>query len=200
MMAVRSHSPGRRQRGIALPVMLIMLLVMMATSILLLRSTNSTTLAVSNQAYDAALSRAADLGLHTGFRWLQSTADTDRPQLNGDVGAQGYNATMTPNLSPRNSAFWAGSRTIEDDELTRIEYVIHRMCTAQGQYNDPNNRCVTTSEVSNASGGGLKIGDSAASDAEDYADTPRLHYVITARIAGARGGNVVNQMVVMIGT
>ena len=42
-------------------------------------------------------------------------------------------------------------------------------------------------------------GTSLASDSQVYSGTPQLHYVITARIFGPRGGNVVNQMVVLIG-
>jgi uncharacterized protein YpmB len=54
--------PFRRlQRGIALPIMLIMLAVMMVSSIYLLKSSTSTTLTTSNLAYEAALTKAADL-------------------------------------------------------------------------------------------------------------------------------------------
>ena len=46
---------------------------------------------------------------------------------------------------------------------------------------------------------GVSIGDSLASDSSQLATMPQIHYVVTARIFGARGGNVVNQAVVMIG-
>ena len=45
----------------------------------------------------------------------------------------------------------------------------------------------------------MRLGDSLASDSPVYAGVPQLHYVITARIDGPRGGNVVTQMVVLIG-
>jgi len=188
-----------RERGLALPVMLIMLLVMVVTSVYLLRTTNSSTLAVSNMAYDAALSRAADLGLHTGFSWLKSTAaDDTRVALNDNVANQGYVATMVPNQSPRDSAFWNGSIQIDGADNTRVEYVIHRMCSTIGAPSADNNRCLKTSAVDTAGSGG-KIGESQAVDTPDYGDLPRVHYTITSRIPGVRGGNVVNQMVVMIG-
>jgi len=45
----------------------------------------------------------------------------------------------------------------------------------------------------------VRLGDSLASDSPVYAGVPQLHYVITARVDGARGGNVITQMVVLIG-
>jgi len=48
-------------------------------------------------------------------------------------------------------------------------------------------------------GNRVAIGESLASDAPAYASSPQIHYVITARIDGARGGNVINQMAVLIG-
>ena len=102
MMAQRPHSLVRAaQRGIALPVMLIMMLVMLVTSIYLLKSSNSTTLSASSLAYDATLSRAADFGLHKGFEWISQKAKTDKGALTAHQPAEGYRATMAPGLSAR---------------------------------------------------------------------------------------------------
>jgi len=195
---MKRHVVPSRQTGIALPVMLIMLLVMLVTSIYLLRSTNSTTLAVSNMAYDASLSRAADLGLHTGFQWLKAKALADKAALTDDDDAAGYTAIMNPGATARDATFWQNKVVIPGPDNTRVEYVIHRMCTARRRYDDDND-CVQTAEVSADLGNPVPVGQSLASDAPSFAGSPQLHYVITSRIAGARGGNVVNQMVVMLG-
>jgi len=190
----------RRQRGVALPVMLIMMLVMLVTSIYLLRSSNSTTLAASNLAYDATLSRAVDLGLHTGFQWLRETAIANRSDLDTDHADNGYVASLEDvALSPRDSAFWAGSVELEDADGNKIKYVIHRLCQTSGAFNDSENACVQTAANTVKLGTTVAIGESLASDAPAYASSPQLHYVITARLDGARGGNVINQMVVLIG-
>lgn len=202
-MTHRFPSPsgrGRRpEQGIALPVMLIMLLVMLVSSIYLLRSSNSTTLTASNLAYDAALARAADFGLHTGFRWLSDTAKTGKTQLDGHVAEQGYRATLDTTQSVRSSGFWDGSREVVDAGGNRIRYVIHRMCKFDLPYSHPSNACVQTAANTSQLGNTVRIGDSLASDSPVYAGVPQLHYVITARIDGPRGGNVVTQMVVLIG-
>lgn len=190
----------RRQQGVALPVMLIMMLVMLITSIYLLRSSNSTTLAASNLAYDATLSRAVDLGLHTGFQWLRDTAIAKRSDLNEDHASDGYVASLSDTaLTPRDSAFWTGGVEFEDDDGNKIRYVIHRMCRQGGAFNDKDNHCVQTAANTVKLGTTVAIGESLASDAPAYASSPQLHYVITARLDGARGGNVINQMVVLIG-
>lgn len=188
-----------RQRGIALPVMLIMMLVMLVTSIYLLRSSNSTTLSASNLAYDATLSRAVDLGLHTGFQWLRKSAVADRTILNASDASKGYLATLDSDLTPRDAGFWNGSAEITDDDGNKIRYVIHRLCEKTGGFNEDDNVCIMTAANSVKLGSGQAIGESMASDAAQYASSPQLHYVITARLDGARGGNVINQMVVLIG-
>lgn len=193
------HRFHQRQAGVALPVMLIMLLIMMITGVYLLRSSNSTTLAASNLAYDATLSRAVDLGLHTGFQWLHDTAKADRAKLEADDDENGYNATLDTGLTPRNSAFWNGSVEIVDVDGNRIEYVIHRLCKEGGAFNTKTNSCIQTAANTVKLGTTVAIGESLASDAPSYASSPQLHYVITARLDGVRGGNVINQMVVLIG-
>jgi Tfp pilus assembly protein PilX len=189
------HLSPPRQRGIALPVMLIMLTVLLISSIYLLRSTTSTTLTTSNLAYEAALSKSADLGLHTAFDWLSTV---DKGQLMADRPASGYVASLNPAWSVRAPAFWQGSTAVfEQPGNLRIEYVIHRMCTGVGDYNAANS-CTLTSAKRNVSAP-TQVGDSLSSDAPAYQDKPQLHYVITARVFGTRGGNVVNQTVVMMG-
>jgi len=191
----------QRQRGVALPVMLIMMLVMLITGVYLLRSSNSATLAASNLAYDSTLSRAVDLGLHRGFQWLQVSAKVNRGLLTTNQASQGYRATLAEGVTPRDSAFWAGSTSVDDGTGSgnRIEYVIHRLCDATGLYNANDNTCVQTAANTVRTGNSVAIGESMASDAPIFAASPQLHYVITARLDGVRGGNVINQMVVLIG-
>jgi Tfp pilus assembly protein PilX len=189
------------QRGLALPVMLIMLVVMMVSSIYLLRSTNSTALTTSNLAYEDALSKAADLGIHTAYNWLNS--QTDKSVLNNDVPAAGYVATANPGAGQgvSNPDFWANAVKVPDaNNRNQVEYVIHRMCQFAGPYNSevPKNNCSQTAARQNVQAR-TRVGDSLSSDAPAYQGKPQLHYLITARVSGPRGGNVMNQAVVMMG-
>ncbi|MGJ9416781.1 hypothetical protein ACHAC9_03290 [Massilia sp. CMS3.1] len=193
-----NRSFHRSEQGIALPVMLIILLVMLISSVYLLKSSNTTTLTAANLAYDSAQGRAVDAGLHQGFEWLSDTAKTNRALLNENSSANGYVAILMAGQSVRSEAFWEGGRVVEVNQQ-RIEYVIHRLCSLKLPYDHKDNACVLTSDNPSAMGSSVKVGDSLALDAPRFTTIPKVHYVVTARIAGARGGNVVNQLVVQIG-
>lgn len=196
-MSRRSRST---QRGVALPVILIMLTVMLVTSIYLLRASTSTTLTVTNLAYDAALSKEADLGVHAAFDWLSQPAT--KALLVANNAANGYVATMNPTWTVSTPAFWTGSVTKDPvGGGSRVEYVIHRMCNFAGTYNavlPVVNSCMLSAAKQGVAAS-VALGTSQAQNAPVYNNQPQLHYVITARIFGPRGGNVVVQSVVMMG-
>jgi hypothetical protein len=192
---------AQRQRGIALPVMLIMLTVMLVSSIYMLKASTSTTMTTANLAYDAALSKSADAGLHAGFAYLRSVVN--RADLLVDQPAQGYVATLTPTWTVSSAAFWNGAVTLPANSSAnsagdRVQYVIHRMCTFPGAYNSNNNSCRTTSARPNSKAP-QPFGTSLGLGGPKFLQQPQLHYVVTARINGARGGNVVTQAVVLKG-
>jgi len=188
-----------KQGGVALPVMLIMLLVLLVSSIYLLRSSNSTTLTAANLAYDAQMVRAADFGLHTGFRWLSETAIINKPLLNEHVPANGYRANLNTKLTVRSDEYWDGSREVTDAAGNKVRYVIHRLCRLATDTFNPINTCVQTTANTSNLGNTVGVGNSLVTSAPLYAGVPQIHYVITARIDGPRGGNVVTQMVVLLG-
>ena len=189
---------SRPVRGVALPVMMIMLTVMLISSIYLIRSSLSGTLLTSSLAYDAALAKAADLGLLTGFQWLKDTALANKALFDDDSAGNAYVATFDTTQSIASPEFWVGSLTLEQDG-NRIEYVIHRMCALKGAYDKPSNSCMQTAPNTSNLGSAVPLGFSLAADSTNLAGAPQVHYIVTARIFGVRGGNVVNQAVVLIG-
>lgn len=200
----RSMRPWRRS-GMALPVMLIVLLVMMVTGIYMLRATHSSELTTGNLAYNATMSRAVDFGLHKGFSWLVTTAATNKIALDTTPSTvNGYEAKLDTTRSVRDSAFWTNAVTVADPDGNQVDYVIHRMCAYDGRYDQVvsgtiSNSCMMTSANTAQLGNSVPLGASLSVTTPQYAESPQVHYVITARIHGARGGNVVNQMIVLIG-
>lgn len=186
-------------RGVALPVMLIVLAIMLVSGAYLLKSSNSNTLTTSNLAYQTTLTRANDLALMQGAEWLSDTWKNNKVLLDKDIAASGYVATLNFNDTVRSANFWAGKRTIQDDgKGNTIEYVIHRLCSAQASWNDSANQCMTTTPNSTTAGTSLALGASMASGSAQYATNPQLHFIITARINGPRGGNVISQLAVLM--
>ncbi|TSA14003.1 MAG: hypothetical protein D4R74_09105 [Betaproteobacteria bacterium] len=196
-----------RQRGVALPVALIMLLVMLFSGIYLMRASNNATVLASNLAYERDISRRADYGLTVGYNWLNTTALNlaTKGNLDADQLGSAYNATYTCAASNcyRDATFWANAITVNDPAGNPVQYVIHRMCQYAVAYNAKfgiiDNQCVQTTAISGVSSGGVTAGTSLSSDAEAITTLPQIHYVITARVPGVKGASVINQMVVMIG-
>ncbi|MDR7048505.1 hypothetical protein J2X54_000953 [Duganella sp. 3397] len=185
----------RHQQGIALPIMLIMLTVMMVSGIYLIKSSTSSALTTANLAYDSALAKAADAGLHAGFAYLRTVVN--KADLENNQAAQGYVATLNSTWTVSTPAFWTGSVIMDPNAAgDRVEYVIHRQCDFTGPYNG--NTCIKTSARPNAPTP-VAFGSSLGLGSARYTTQPQLHYVVTARINGPRGGNVVTQAVVLKG-
>ena len=198
-----------RQRGVALPIALIMLVVMLFSGIYLMRASNNATIMSSNLAYERDISRRADFALSAGYDWIKNTANNPatKPNLNTDQPGSAYNATYSCAVSNcyRDAPFWTNALTVNDPAGNPVQYVIHRMCLYQVGYNENltgttiPNVCVQTTAIAGVSSGGVQAGTSLSSDAEAIATLPQVHYVITARVPGVKGASVINQMVVMIG-
>lgn len=187
------------EQGIALPIMLIILVIMLISGAYLLKAGNSSTLTTSNLAYESSLNKAVDLGLLIGFEWLNATANSNKVALDTDSPADGYVASFDTTLTTRSSSFWNGSHSVTDGAGNQIEYVIHRLCRVGGPFDGPTNQCVQTSANTATLNNSVALGSSLSSTAIQLAGSPQLHYIVTARIFGPRGGNVINQTAVMIG-
>ena len=197
-----------KQRGVALPIALIMLVVMLFSGIYLMRASNNATLMSSSLAYERDISRRADLGLSAAYDWINATATANKKNLDSDQTVFGYLSSYDPTVSYRDAAFWTNSLTVLDPSGNPVEYVIHRMCQygAGTAYNGnfggpggPLNTCVTTQSVALVSATGVAAGTSLSADTEAFLMLPQIHYVITARVPGVKGASVINQLVVMIG-
>lgn len=191
----------RRQQGVALPVMLIMLVVMMVGSIYLLKSSNSSTISAANMAYDDSLAKAADLGLHAGFQYLKTRSQLDKGLMDSDDKGNGYLSSYNPNQGVDDAAFWQSAVAIPASAGMpfTIKYVMHRACLMpNARYDVAGNACMQTSANPLQTGSPLALGASMAINTSTYTSAPQIHYIITARIYGPRGGYVVNQMVVLI--
>lgn len=198
MTKTKVPSGVRQPAGIALPVVLVILVLMLVGGIYLLKSVHSTGLTTGNLAYDATLGREADLGLHKAFRWLATTSAASRAKLDQDDNANGYHASLGNDLTPRTDGFWANSVKFAQADGTTVEYVIHRMCNQAGSY-DSGIFCTQTAANTASLGNTTPLGSSLATDTAQYAGAPRIHYVVTSRISGGRGASVMNQLIVLIG-
>jgi hypothetical protein len=154
-------------------------------------------LTTANLAYDSALSKAADQGVHAAFGWLRGLPS--KAVLQNDISSEGYVATLNPTWTVSTASFWLGARTLDPDAAgNTVQYVIHRMCSFPGLYNAPQQQCMLTSARPGAAAQ-TPFGNTMGRGNAVFNPAPQLHYVVTARILGVRGGSVVTQSVVMMG-
>ena len=194
----RSHQLAAEQ-GVALPVMLIVLVIMLISGAYLLKSSNAVTMTTSNLAYQSTLNKANDLALLTASEWLSSTWASNKVALDANIPASGYVANLDTTQTVKSANFWTGKATITAPDGNTIEYVIHRMCSTTGSWNATANKCLQTTANTFTAGSSVALGSSLSSTTPQLAGAPQLHYVITARIFGPRGGNVISQAAVLMG-
>lgn len=129
-----------RQRGIALFVALIALLVMSLTAVALIRSVDTNTMIAGNMSFRQTALVASDRGAEAALEWMDAKLGVNATMLNNHIPAEGYFATYvaecTGEQDPEGDEVDAirlvdncGVLSIADDGLgNEIRYIIQRMC------------------------------------------------------------------------
>lgn len=184
-MTFRDMKTFANQSGVALPIALIVLVIMILAAVTLVRSVDTTTLVAGNLTFKQRATHAGDEGIRQAFLWLRDTATNNPANLNNTNAASGYYSTQhadDPNWNPATN--WpAGAVTLATDAGgNTVSYVIHRLCILPGlAYNAPNQQCATHSGSSTAAAGG-----SQSVDAPEFTGVVYVYYRVTARIDGPR--------------
>ncbi|RPI15933.1 MAG: hypothetical protein EHM60_03320 [Lysobacterales bacterium] len=198
------------QRGLALIVVLLALLVISFAAVALLRSSDTSTLVSGNLAFQRSALAAGDAGTEAAIAWL--VANSGGGVLFDDDDVNGYFATtadgcdLTGSRTPADAADdvdWTGTDPGPDCNLVAlaatppgvadgyaVRYVINRVCNATG---DPNSIVAAdgvTPMACSRAGGGASEGSTRAG--ASYGNTPlsgtvQTYYRITTRIDGPRG-------------
>jgi Tfp pilus assembly protein PilX len=193
---IRRTAHNARQRGYMVPIVLVALVAMLISGIALVRSMDTNQLITGNLAFRNATVHSADLGVRSAVTWL--TANAGSAALNSNAPANGYYAVaIEPNWE--DTAYWSQCATCTvtpasgDAAGNTIAWVVHRMCTAQLDPNDPNNLCSRLSVSSPGATGG-----SFSSDAANFSGTTQHYYRITVRVLGPRNTSTLAQSFVVL--
>ncbi len=183
----------RRQRGAVLMVVLVALVAMMISVIALSRSTDTNQLVAGNLAFRNAAVHSSDAGVLNAVQWLQSTVGT--PALNNSAPNSGYYASVIePNWD--DPALWttcAGCQIAGDAAGNTVQWIVHRMCSAPGNPNDPGVSCSLLTAGSAAAAGG-----SYAGDATNFTGNAQNYYRVTVRVVGPRNTSTLVQAFVSL--
>ncbi len=182
------------QRGAVLMVVLVALVAMLVSVIALSRSMDTHHLVAGNLAFRNSTVHSSDAGVQGAVLFLQSTVGT--PRLNTTAIDDGYYAMLAePNWD--DEAFWSqcGGCTVSaaDAAGNRIQYVVHRMCSNQGNPNAAGNSCSTLSATPTAANGG-----SFSADAFAFTGIAQNYYRISVRVLGPRNTSTLVQTFVSL--
>ncbi len=181
------------QRGTVLMIVLVAMLAMMVSVIALSRSTDTNLLVAGNLAFRNASVHSSDAGILGAVQWLQSTAGT--PTLNNNVPDRGYYASVIePNWDDPN--LWATCPVCQiagDAAGNTVQWMVHRMCSAPGNPNDPGVSCSSLTAGAAAAAGG-----SYAGDATNFTGGAQNYYRVTVRVVGPRNTSTLVQSFVSL--
>jgi len=199
----------KRQRGVVLITMLIVLVAMIFAGIALMRSVDTATLVAGNMAFRQAATHQGDFGTEAAVAWLQ--VQNTGTGLQTTNGAAGYSAILQgPSTNQTWDQYW--NTTLDTSPVSRpittaggvnsgsvwtlptangytVSYVIHRMCSATGAMSSTNCVQAPTGSVSGSSS--MKAGNPA-----NFTQNSQVYYRITSRIEGPRNTVSYTQVVV----
>jgi Tfp pilus assembly protein PilX len=181
-----------RQRGMALVVTLIMLVIMTLGAIAMVRSMDTTTLIAGNLGFRQSATYSGDVGVEAAMAWLRArtvgTLTCGSPT--GDAACPAGYKSNGGNDRPAANQSWDGYWTAtlaanatnlaEDATGNRVSYFIHRLCEGTGAITAAGSDCVETPAVA-SSGGSSKLAGSVA-----FSSSSQVYYRITVRVQGKK--------------
>lgn len=184
----------RAQGGAVLMVVLVALVAMLVSVIALSRSMDTHHLVAGNLAFRNATVHSSDAGVQGAVLFLQSTVGTAR--LNTTAVDDGYYAVVAePNWD--SETFWSqcGGCTVSASDIAgnRVQYVVHRMCSIQGNPNAAGNSCSLLIAAPTAANGG-----SFSADAFNFSGVAQNYYRISVRVTGPRNTSTLVQTFVSL--
>lgn len=176
----------RGQKGVALPIALIMLVAMILAAAALFRAVDTATLVAGNLTFKQGTIHAGDQGIKAAHTWLQGQSSGSPASLLNSSTSLGYYSSQhvdDPGWNPLTAWPTSGTVTVGTDSGgNTISYVIHRLCSQPGlAYNHADQLCATYTTTSSASTGG-----SQSVDAPAFSGVVYVYYRVTVKIEGPR--------------
>jgi Tfp pilus assembly protein PilX len=174
-------------------VVLIALIAMLISVIALSRSMDTHQLVAGNLAFRNATVHSSDAGVRGAVQWLQSVANG--VTLNSNAPGLGYYAVIIePNWDDETLWGQCGGCTLAADAAgNRVQWMVHRMCSAQGSANGSGNSCSLLAANSPGATGG-----SYSSDATNFTGVAKNYYRVTVRVLGPRNTSTLVQTFVSL--
>lgn len=192
------------ERGVVLFVALIILVAMSLAGIALMRSVDTGTIVAGNLAFRQSTMFVADLGIEAARAWLVATAASSPGTLNAHATDQAYCARLDDATIATSFSGACAGATFAAREVTAapyappagytVRYVIHRMCSDQGDPSTAAIECVKAAGTAVGGAGGTK--GAAVYGAYALAAPVATVYRVTVQVTGPRNSRSYVQAVV----
>lgn len=192
-ISARSH-----QRGVAFPVALLMLMVLLIGATAMVRNVDTAVQVSGNLAFKQAATMGADRGISTAVAWLRAQGAT---ALHNSNAAAGYCSSLhAQDLNPTGwdpvaEGQWTAACTpvalAADASGNQVEYMIHRLCAQPDR-----SPALQPGFCSTASGAAIGFEEtSSRRSGRDLLGTTVVNvaYRITVRVQSAGRGGVNNR-------
>lgn len=181
-----------RQRGMALVVTLIMLVIMTLGAIAMVRSMDTTTLIAGNLGFRQSATYSADVGVEAAMAWLRArtvgtlTCGSPTGDAACPAGYKSNGGNDRPAANQSWDTYWSSTLSANATNIAadatgnQVSYFIHRLCEGTGAITAANANCVETPAVA-SSGGSSKLAGSVA-----FSSSSQVYYRITVRVQGKK--------------
>ena len=181
----------KRQRGVALIVVMVALVIMLTTVISLFRNTGAALSIVGNMGIKQNASSVGDIGVELARAWLMGKT---KAQLAAADAAAGYFEIFDNTFNPQ-TYNWATAgnsalATSDDGTGNAVRYVTHRLCSLTGLIDAAGQQCVFAPPSN--SGGSRQLGGAGTG----LGITKIPVYRITVQVIGPRNTLSYSQVMV----
>lgn len=208
-----------KQKGISLPMTLIMMVIMLLIGVAIYNSTESTGAVVNNISLKEAGVLASEAGINEAAQWLEDNFETltENQVSNGYYAASPdilINDAASANLidftgiqtsSTTDDVNWegGGANYYSAKKLTNkvsgfnVSYIIHRLCSQTGAYEASSNIvCSTSTGTSDGGSGDLIEGSEYGS--YKITGVTQIAYRITAKAWGPKDSSSYIQSIILL--
>lgn len=189
---------NNKQRGIALPISLFVLIGVLLAALLLIRSSDVSVIVSGNVGIKAQLTGSNDQTIAKAFKWMED----NQAHLKNDNFANGYfSSTASGFIDYTNPNNWLNAKTLLKDDMGNINsYKIMRMCSIPNAarnetVNGVNNVCYTDSGSSAVTSDTSSVGYGAFQYTQQPASLP-IMYKILVKTEGPKNATTITETIV----
>ena len=198
-MRAEPRPSARRQQGVVLFISLIVLVAMALASVAMVRSVDTTLGIAGNLAFKQATLLSSDQAVDRAYGYINAPPPcAGGGALTCDDAPNGYSSSLAADPNWFDSNSWGNAVDVfpanTDAAGNRVRYLIHRLCSQPGPYNNPApQQCAQYTPV-----GGGGVGSTMTVGSYQFQGAPMVYIRITTRVDGPRNTVSITQTAILV--